>query len=67
MLKQKLIVSAKWNGLGRLAAMISDFSFGIILARLLLPNDFGVIAILTVFVSFLGVFVNSGFSQALII
>jgi len=66
MLKQKLIVSAKWNGLGRLAAMISDFSFGIILARLLLPNDFGVIAILTVFVSFLGVFVNSGFSQALI-
>lgn len=66
MLKQKLIVSAKWSGLGRLAAMISDFSFGIILARLLLPNDFGVIAILTVFVSFLGVFVNSGFSQALI-
>jgi len=66
MLKQKLITSAKWSGLGRLAAMISDFSFGIILARLLLPSDFGVIAILTVFVSFLGVFVNSGFSQALI-
>lgn len=66
MLKQKLIASAKWNGFGRLAAMISDFSFGIILARLLLPSDFGVIAILTVFVSFLGVFVNSGFSQALI-
>ena len=66
MLKQKLIASAKWNGLGRLAAMIIDFSFGIILARLLLPSDFGVIAILTVFVSFLGVFVNSGFSQALI-
>lgn len=66
MLKQKLISSAKWNGLGRLAAMISDFSFGIILARLLLPSDFGVIAILTVFVSFLSVFVNSGFSQALI-
>lgn len=66
MLKQKLIASAKWNGLGRLAGMISDFSFGIILARLLLPSDFGVIAILTVFVSFLGVFVNSGFSQALI-
>ncbi|PVX46584.1 O-antigen/teichoic acid export membrane protein [Flavobacterium sp. 103] len=66
MLKQKLIASAKWNGLGRLATMISDFSFGIILARLLLPSDFGVIAILTVFVSFLGVFVNSGFSQALI-
>jgi teichuronic acid exporter len=66
MLKQKLIASAKWNGLGRVAAMISDFSFGIILARLLLPSDFGVIAILTVFVSFLGVFVNSGFSQALI-
>lgn len=66
MLKQKLIASAKWNGLGRLVAMVSDFSFGIILARLLLPNDFGVIAILTVFVSFLAVFVNSGFSQALI-
>lgn len=66
MLKQKLIASAKWNGLGRLAAMVSDFSFGVILARLLLPGDFGVIAILTVFVAFLGVFVNSGFNQALI-
>ena len=66
MLKEKLIASAKWNGIGRLVAIISDFSFGVILARLLLPNDFGVVAILTVFISFLSVFVNSGFSQALI-
>ena len=65
-MKEKLIKSAKWNGLGRLVAMVGDFTFGIILARLLLPSDFGVIAILTVFVSFLSVFVNSGFSQALI-
>lgn len=65
-MKEKLIKSAKWNGLGRLVAMVGDFTFGIILARLLLPSDFGIIAILTVFVSFLSVFVNSGFSQALI-
>ncbi|SHM19385.1 lipopolysaccharide biosynthesis protein [Flavobacterium chilense] len=66
MLKTKLIKSAKWNAFGRIFSMISDFSFGIVLARILTPNDFGVVAVLSVFISFIGIFINSGFSQALV-
>jgi teichuronic acid exporter len=66
MLKQRLISSAKWNGVGKFFAMGSDFTLGVILARLLLPSDFGILAILTVFISLLSVFINSGFSQALV-
>ena len=38
----------------------------IILARLLKPEDFGVIAMLSIFVGVAGVFVDSGFGSALI-
>ncbi len=38
----------------------------IVLARLLLPEDFGVIALLSLFVSIAGAFIDSGFSASLI-
>ncbi len=38
----------------------------VVLARLLVPADFGVIALATLFVSAINVFVDYGFSSALI-
>lgn len=43
-----------------------QFFISIILARLLSPEDFGLIAIITVFTSLAGLFVDSGFGSALI-
>lgn len=43
-----------------------QFIVQIVLARLLLPEDFGTIAIVIVFISLAQVFVQSGFNTALI-
>jgi O-antigen/teichoic acid export membrane protein len=43
-----------------------QFIVQVILARLLLPEDFGAIAIITVFISLAQVFVQSGFNTALV-
>lgn len=43
-----------------------QFFISIILARLLSPEDFGLIAIITVFTSLAGLFIDSGFGSALI-
>jgi O-antigen/teichoic acid export membrane protein len=40
--------------------------FGIILARMLSPNEFGILGMITIFISIAQVFVDSGLSQALI-
>ena len=46
--------------------MQGAFVLNIILARLLSPHDYGTIGMLTVFLTFSNVFVDSGFSRALI-
>ncbi len=45
---------------------IAQFALQIVLARILMPEDFGVVAILTTFVNLANTFVNSGLSQALL-
>lgn len=65
-MKDVLVNGAKWTSLGKILNLFAEFTFGIILARLLTPNDFGVIAILSVFISLTSVFINSGMNQSLI-
>lgn len=55
-----------WSTTGNFANQGMRFVFGIILARLLSPNDYGIIGMLTVFISIVSVFIDCGFSQALI-
>lgn len=38
----------------------------IVLARILLPSDYGIVAMMTVFISIANVFINKGFAQAII-
>ncbi len=45
---------------------VAQFALQMVLARILLPEDFGVVAILTTFVNLANTFVNSGLSQALL-
>lgn len=55
-----------WSSIGTLGNGLVSFLVTIILARILTPSDFALIALLTVFISVSNVIVDSGFSQAII-
>ena len=61
------IVSGVFWSLGeRVIAQLVSFSISIVLARMLSPDDYGVVAILLIFISLADVFVSNGFGTALI-
>ena len=65
-LVQKTKFGIFWNLLERFGVQGIGFVFSIILARILSPNDYGVVALLLVFTAFANVIVESGFIRALI-
>ncbi|MBC2693793.1 MAG: lipopolysaccharide biosynthesis protein, partial [Desulfobacteraceae bacterium] len=65
-LKQKTISALSWSACERFSQQGIQFVISIILARLLLPEEFGLIAMLTIFMAIAQSFINSGFGQALI-
>lgn len=64
--KSSIIYSLFWKTLERGGAQGIQFVVQIILARLLLPEDYGLIALVTIFISIANVFVQSGFNTSLI-
>ena len=65
-LKQKTVFGLTWSFIDQTANLTVGFVVGIILARLLSPEEFGLIGMITVFIAVSLAFVDSGFSQALI-
>ncbi len=65
-LRNKAISGASWSLIGRLLQQSSHFFLGIILARLLTPEQYGLVGMATVFIYISFVFIDSGFSSALI-
>lgn len=65
-LKSSVITSLLWKFLERIGTQGVQFVVAIVLARLLAPSDFGLIALVTVFVAIANVFVQSGLNTALI-
>ena len=63
---QKVLSNMAWRFAERVGAQGVKLLVEIILARLLLPDDFGLIAIVTVLITILNVFVDSGLGNALI-
>lgn len=61
-----VIVNFLWRFAERSGAQIVTFIVSIILARLLSPEDYGTIALVTVFIAIMQVFVDSGLGSALI-
>lgn len=64
--KKSVITSLVWKLLERSGTQGIQFIITIILARLLLPEEYGLIVLLTVFIAISSVFVQSGFNTALI-
>ena len=65
-LKNKTIKAMAWSSVSKMVSYFVNFIIGIILARLLMPSDFGLIGMLAVFFAISQLFVESGFSNALI-
>ena len=65
-IKQKTKIGMIWNALEKIVLQIISFVLNIILARLLTPHDYGTIGMLTIFLTFSNVFIDSGFSRALV-
>lgn len=55
-----------WKFSERIAAQLVTFAVSIILARLLSPEDYGIVSIVTIFIAIANVFVSDGFGTALI-
>lgn len=64
--KTKIITSLLWKFIERLGTQGIQFIVMIILARFLLPEDFGLIVVVTIFISIATVITQSGFNTALI-
>lgn len=65
-LKDKAINGVLWNSIGNFSALGIEFLVGIVLARILTPKEFGLIGTITVVIALSQVFVNSGFTQAIV-
>lgn len=65
-LKTKSIRAAMWSFIEAVGLRGVQFAIGIILARLLLPDQFGLIGMLTIFLAVAQTFLDSGFGAALI-
>ena len=55
-----------WSGIDRFSTQGIQFVFSILIARLLLPEDYGVVAMLNIFLAISQTFIDSGFGTALI-
>lgn len=64
--KKQLTHGVLWNFIEKILMEGAQFIIGIILARLLLPSDFGLIGMLAIFVAISNVFIDGGFAKALI-
>lgn len=65
-LKQKTFKGVIWSAVERFSTQGVQFLFGILLARLLTPNDYGTIAMLAIFMAVSQTFIDSGFGNALV-
>lgn len=65
-LKEAAISGMIWSAIDKLGTKVIQFIIGILIARILLPSDYGIIGILAVFVSLSETILDSGFANALI-
>lgn len=65
-LSRDLRSSVVWSTIERFSSQLIQFVVSIIIARLLVPSDYGIIAMTAIFIGVSQAFIDSGFSTALI-
>lgn len=66
MKKNGILGGIFWKLSERVLAQVVSFIVSIVLARILLPEDYGIVSIVIIFITFADVFVSSGFGTSLI-
>jgi PST family polysaccharide transporter len=64
--RKRILNGVLWSFASNWSAKLLDFVAMLVLARLLSPEDFGLVALVTVYIALGSVFVEGGFSQAII-
>lgn len=65
-LKKKTISGMIWTSIGKFGTMGLNFIANLVLARLLMPSDYGTIGMLQIFINVSSVFATAGFGMALV-
>lgn len=65
-LKDKTVKGVAWSGIDNVVQHVVSFLVGIVLARLLTPDDYGLIGIIAIFTAICNTLINGGFTSALI-
>ncbi len=65
-LKNKTIKGVAWSGINNVFSFGMTFIVGIVLARILSPDDYGLLGIITIFTAICDALIKAGFSSALI-
>lgn len=65
-IKQQMFSGIYYTALAKYSGIIISLVVTAILARLLSPDDFGVVAVATIIINFFSIFTNIGFSSAII-
>lgn len=65
-LKQDTTYGVKWSSIESFSVQGMQFLFGVIMARLLLPEDYGILGMIGIFIAVSQTFINCGFTSALI-
>ena len=65
-LKSKTVKGVMWSSIDRFTTKGISFVFSMLIARMLLPSDYGVIGMLTIFMAVSQCFIDSGFGTALV-
>ncbi len=65
-IKNSAIKGMAWTGVERMTCQVAQFVIGIIIARVLMPSDYGVIGMLAIFIAIAQSILDSGFANALI-
>lgn len=65
-LKEQTIKGVSWSAIGQFTLQAIQFLVSVILARLLSPSDYGIVGMIAIFLAISQVFIDGGFSSALI-
>ena len=65
-MKKKILSGLFWKFSESMAAQLVTFLVSIFLARMLMPEDYGAVALIMIFITIANVFVSSGFGSALV-
>ena len=65
-LRAKALKGVAWSAIDRFSSQGVQFVFSILIARMLLPKDYGIVAMLDIFLAISRTFIDSGFCTALI-